>query len=511
MRLCLRLVCLFACCLSITAAAEVRLPSVISDHAVLQRNKPVRIWGWASPTEAVTVKFHDQTIAAKADAYGAWEVWLKPEKAGGPYVLMVSGDQTATPLQRVDMLVGEVWIASGQSNMEFPLTGFPGAPLKDGEHEIAAANHPNIRLLVQAKRMSGVEIADTDSVWKICTPDAAKSFSAVAYFFARKISEEEKVPVGVIDSTWGGTPAQSWMSAGGIAGAELHSLELEAASVARVSAAAAAIKTEYAAEDAAAKAAGKPPVAHPGLSTDRPQWMPSALYDGMIAPYVNYTIRGAIWYQGETDHDIPNRALYYSRVFPALIQDWRRQWREGDFPFLFVQISSFDGGEGWATVRDAQRRTLDLVNTGMAVTLDLGLVKNVHPPDKQTVGARLAQAALGSVYGQQVETESPLFVQATTEGSGVRAWFSHAEGLTSPDTAIGDFEVAGANGKFVAAAAKIEKVGDWETVIASAPNVAAPVYIRYGWTPVVKSYLYNASGLPMSTFTSESDVDMLLK
>jgi len=511
MRFGVRLFSLLVCFMPLAAAAEVRLPRVFSDHAVLQRDKPVRIWGWSSAAENVTVKFHDQTMATRADMYGRWEAWLKPEKAGGPYTLTVSGDATAAPLQRSDILIGEVWIASGQSNMEFPLAGFPGAPLKDGDKEIAAASHPNIRLLVQTKRSTMIEAADSDNVWTLCTPETARNFSAVAYFFGKKIAEEENVPVGLIDSTWGGTPAQSWMSAAGIAGAELHSLELEAASVERASATAASIKTEYAVEDAAAKAAGKPPVVHPGLSTDRPQWMPSALYDGMIAPYVNYTIRGAIWYQGETDHDIPNRALYYSRVFPALIQDWRRQWREGDFPFLFVQISSFDGGEGWATVRDAQRRTLELVNTGMAVTLDLGLVKNVHPPDKQTVGARLAQTALGSVYGQKVETASPLFVQATTEGSGVRAWFSHAEGLTSPDTAIGDFEVAGADGKFVAATAKIEKVGDWETVIASAPDVAAPVYIRYGWTPVVKSYLYNASGLPMSTFTSQSDVDMLLK
>jgi len=509
MRFCLRLVCLFAGCLSMTAAAEVRLPSVISDHAVLQRDKPVRIWGWASPTETVTVKFHDQTIAAKTDAYGAWEVWLKPEKAGGPYVLTVAGDQTAAPLQRVDMLVGEVWIASGQSNMEFPLTGFAGAPLKNGEQEIAAANHPNIRLLVQAKRTSGFEIGDSDSVWKICTPETAKSFSAVGYFFARKISEEEKVPVGVIDSTWGGTPAQSWISTEGIASAGLNSLELETAFAVQDTSRAAAIKAEFAAEDAAAKAAGTPLVTHPRVPGDRPDWVPSALYNGMIAPYVNYTIRGAIWYQGEADHTPANRAQHYSQVFPALIQDWRTQWREGAFPFLFVQLASFDIADGWATVRDAQRRTLELKNTGMAVTLDVGLPKNVHPPDKQTVGARLAQTARGMVYGEKVETASPTFEQATTEGDGIRAWFTHAEGLKSSDATIGDFDVAGANHKFVPATAKIEKIGAEETVVASAPGVPAPMYIRYGWTPVVKSYLYNESGLPLGTFTSESVLDML--
>ena len=513
MRFGVRLFSLLVCFMPLAAAAEVSLPHVLSDHAVLQRDKPVRIWGWSSPAENVTVKFHDQTAAAKADMYGRWEAWLKPEKAGGPYTLTISGDATAVPLQRSDILVGDVWIASGQSNMEFPLAGFDGAPMKDSEKEIAAADHPKIRLLLQDKRATPVDKADSDNVWTLCTPETAKRFSAVAYFFARKISEEENVPVGLIDSTWGGSPAQSWISSAGIAGAELHSLELEAASVARSTGRSEAIKAGYAAEEAAAKAAGKPVQAHPAIPwpADRQEWMPSSLFRGMIAPYVNYTIRGAIWYQGETDHEGPNKALHYSRVFPALIQDWRRQWGEGDFPFLFVQISSFDGGDGWATVRDAQRRTLDLVNTGMAVTLDLGMVKNVHPPDKQTVGARLSQTALGMIYGEKVETASPLFVQATTEGNGMRAWFSHAEGLKSPDATIGDFEVAGENGKFVAATAKIEKIGEWETVIANAPDVAAPKYIRYGWTPVVKSYLYNAGGLPMSTFTSESDVELMLK
>jgi sialate O-acetylesterase len=507
MRFGLRLVCLLACCLPM--AAEVRLPSVISDHAVLQRDKPVRIWGWSSPGEAVTVKFHDQTIAVKADAYGIWEAWLKPEKAGGPYILTVSGDGTSAPLQRADILVGEVWIASGQSNMEFPLTGFSSAPLKDGEKEIAAANHPEIRLLVQKRRTSGVEIADSDDAWKVCTPESAKNFSAVAYFFARKIAAEEKVPVGVIDSTWGGTPAQSWISTDGIASAELGSLELEAASMVRGASKTEQAKEEYAAEDAEAKAAGKTPAAHPHPPADRSHLVPSALYNGMIAPYVKYTLRGAIWYQGEADHAPPARALDYSRLFPALIQDWRTQWAEGPFPFLFVQISSFDGGDGWATIRDAQRRTLQLGNTGMAVTLDVGTAKNVHPPDKQTVGARLAQTALGMVYGEKVETASPLFTQATTEGESIRAWFSHAEGLKSPDATIGDFEVAGADHKFVAATAKIEKVGDAETAVAGASGVPVPVYIRYAWTPVVKSYLYNAGGLPMGTFTSESDVELM--
>jgi sialate O-acetylesterase len=466
-------------CLCGIASAEVRLPHVLSDHAVLQREQPVRIWGWATPAENVTVAFHGQTLQARANAFGAWEVWLRPEAAGGPFVLTVSGDDTAVPLQRTDVLVGDVWVASGQSNMEMPLAGFgPGTPVKDAEKEIAAANQPRLRLLVQRKRNSDAPQRDSEDTWSVCTPETAKMFSAVAYFFGRKVSEEEGVPVGLIDTTWGGTPAQSWISSEGIAWAGLGNMPIETANAMRDVALADDAHAEFAAEDAAAKAAGKPVLVHPKAPGGHAPFTPIVLYNGMIAPYVKYTIKGAIWYQGETDHDVPNRSLYYSRVFPAMIQDWRKQWGEGEFPFLFV--------------------------------LDIGTPNNVHPPDKETVGARLAQTALGMVYGRKVEAASPLFVEATTEGASMRAWFSHAKGLSSPDAVVGDFEVAGADHKFVAATAKIEKIGEDETVVASAPGVAAPMYVRYGWTPVVTSYLYNVEGLPMGTFTSETDEWMLV-
>lgn len=490
--------------LALPLAAEVRLPKLFSDHAVLQRDRPVRIWGLASPSETVTVKFHGQSLSASADAYGMWEVWLKPEAAGGPYTLNVSGSATATPLERTDLLVGDVWIASGQSNMEFPLKGFSSAPMKDSAKEVAAANHPQIRLLVQKKRTSATPLTDQESVWSLCTPETATNFSAVAYFFGREINEREHVPIGLIDTTWGGTPAQSWISADGIAYSNLTSVHADGATVAREQGRADAIRAQYAAEDAAAKAAGKPLPQHPRIPGDHQgAWMPSTLFNGMVAPYTKYTIKGALWYQGETDHE-GERAANYARVFTTLIQDWRRQWSQGEFPFLYVQIASYNGGEGWGMVRDAQRRTLALGNTGMAVTLDVGLEKNVHPPDKQTVGARLAQTARGMVYGEKIEEASPMFVQATTEGGAMRVWLSHAEGLTSRGTLAGDFEVAGDDHKFVTAtSAAIEKVGEHETVLVSAPSVAAPKYVRYGWTPVVTNFLYNASGLPAGTFTSE--------
>jgi sialate O-acetylesterase len=206
--------------LPLTAAGAVQLPNVFSDHAVLQRDRPVRIWGWGQAGENVTVHFHGQTVSAQTDPSGYWEVWLKPESAGGPYSLTVNGDATATPLERKDILVGDVWLASGQSNMEFPLAGFTGtipAPLKDGEKEIATANHPRIRLLVQKKATSTVPLGDGSDPWTECTPETARHFSAVAYFFGREISERENVPVGLIDTTWGGTPAHSWISPAALA------------------------------------------------------------------------------------------------------------------------------------------------------------------------------------------------------------------------------------------------------------------------------------------------------
>ena len=505
-----RLILLSAVCtlaLPFTAAAAVQLPYLFSDHAVLQRDRPVRVWGWANAGENVTVRFHSQTVATQTDPTGYWEAWLKPESAGGPYTLTVSGDSTPAPIERKDILVGDVWLASGQSNMEFPLVGFPGtnpAPLKDGEKEIAAANHPRIRLLVQKKATSPVPLNEASDTWTECTPDTARHFSAVAYFFGREISERENVPVGLIDSTWGGTPAHSWISPEGLATANLTSVFEDGGRIVRDQGRADQIKANYAREDAALQAEGKPPVSHPHVPGDNGgAWVPGTLFNAMIAPYTRFTIKGVLWYQGETDSDA-KRAPYYHRVFSTLISDWRHQWGEGDFPFLFVQISSFNStAPGWPVVRDAQRRTLSLRNTGMAVTLDVGTPDNVHPPDKQTVGDRLALAARAMVYGEAIEYSSPEFLQATTEGNAMRVWFTHAEGLTTHGQDVGGFELAGDDHTFMPATGKIEKIGESDTVLVSSPKVAFPRFVRYDWSGVVTTFLYNRAGLPAGTFTSE--------
>ena len=489
--------------LAMNASAAIRLPNMLSDHAVLQRERPIHLWGWATPGAHVSARFHHQTVPAIADALGKWSLWLAPERAGGPYTLTVSGDGPEKTVS--DLLVGDVWFASGQSNMEIPLDGFPGsAVIKNAAEEIASANNPKLRLLLVEKKSSDFPLNDISATWTACTPETARKFSAVAYFFGREIAAKENVPVGLVDSTWGGTPADSWTSMETL-GSDPRLLPAFA-SRARFAALQTDVTARVAAEkaeDAAAKAAGQPAPKHMWHPFET-SWSPAGLYNGMIAPFTPMSIRGFLWYQGETNSS-PDRAPFYATLFPALIGDWRMHFAQGDLPFLFVQISSFNSPrEDWGLVRDAQRRTLSVANTAMAVTLDVGLANNVHPPDKQTVAARLALAARAMIYGEHVAYGSPLFREATAElqpdgSTALRVWFHNGEGLTYRGAPATGFEVAGADGRFVPAGAKVEK----DTVLVAAPGVPHPAFVRYGWMGVVENSLYNAAGLPASTFTSE--------
>jgi len=487
------------------AGAEIRLPNILSSHAVLQRDEPIHIWGWSDAGETVTVRFHGQTRTASADDLGKWSLWLMPEQAGGPYTLTVQGNSTSDAGSHItlsDILVGDVWVASGQSNMELPLKGFPGsAVLKNGEQEIAHANLPTVRLLYIEEKSSYYPLDDTPATWTECTPQTAAGFSAVAYFFGRDINAREHVPIGLIDSTWGGTPVDSWISMDRIGSdAGLMPIFASWAHFTNRLTDRSLVLAKEKREDEAAEQAHQPKPEH-SWHPDGLSWQPASLYNGMIAPLVPYTIKGAIWYQGETNSD-PERAPYYARFFQAMIQDWRTHWHEGNFPFLYVQISNFySPNEDWGAVRDAQRRTLSVANTAMAVTLDVGTKDNVHPPDKQTVGARLALAARAIVYGEpQLEYSGPLFRTATIEGSSIRVWFDHAkDGLTAHGPQLEGFEVAGSDGKFGPATAKIEG----STVVVEAQGVSHPKAVRYGWASWTDANLFNKAGLPASTFTSQ--------
>jgi len=464
------------------AAAQLKLPRLFSDHGVLQRDRPLHVWGWARADAKIAVSLHNQRMMAVADRLGRWDAWLKPEAAGGPYVLVVDGGAAEGKVQVQDVMLGDVWFASGQSNMEFPLKGFDGAPLKNAAAEIAAATDPHVRLLRIEHKSSPIPLRDIDANWTTTTPATATDFSAIGYFFAREIAARQHVTVGIIDSTWGGTPADSWVSTDALASDAALATIAEAR------------------EDAAIVASGGKPPPHPWHPPED-AYRPSSLYNAMVAPFTDYGIKGVIWYQGETNSNVA-RAPYYADLFRGLITDWRHNFAQGAFPFLFAQISSFNSPEEeWGLVRDAQRRALVLTDTAMVVTTDVGDPGNVHPADKQTVAARLALAARSVAYGKRVAYQSPLFRQVSGEPGGKRIWFDHAEGLTSRGAAVVGFEVAGPDRRFVPATARI----DGESVVVTGA-VSKPSYVRYNWSNVVPGSLFNAAGLPMSTFTSEERI-----
>jgi sialate O-acetylesterase len=468
---------------------------------VLQRDRPIHIWGWSDPGEKVAVAFHGTSRDSLGDSLGNWNVFLPPEAAGGPYQLTVTG---SNKIVLDDVLIGDVWFASGQSNMEMPLKGFPGAPLKDSAEEIAHAGQPQIRLLHIPNKAADFPLRNSAASWTVCSPETASNFSAVAYFFGRDLNARERVAIGLIDATWGGTPAEAWVSLQSIsADAALMPVFATRAHMMQTQAESAEILATERRQDLVARQAGRTPSEHP-WRPDPASWAPAALFNGMVAPAVAYTIKGVIWYQGESNS---RRAFapMYGRIFPTLIADWRAQWHEGDFPFLFVQIANFKSNatEEWAIIREAQRRSLSGANSAMVVTVDIGDPDNVHPADKQTVGARLALAARALAYGENVEYSGPLFRQATPDGEGVRVWFDHAaSGLVARGGALQGFEIAGDDGRFVPATARI----DGGTVVAGNATVAEPKYVRYGWANAPVVNLYNSDGLPASPFTSEDAI-----
>ncbi len=454
---------------------QARLPGILSSHMVLQRERPIHIWGWAAPGEKVSVALRGISRETVADSLGNWSVFLLPAPTGGPYQLTIAASNR---IVLDDVMIGDVWFASGQSNMEMPLKGFAGAPLKDSAAEIAHAAQPRIRLLLIPRKAADFPQRDIDASWTACTPETAANFSAAAYFFGRELAGREHVPIGLIDATWGGTVAEAWMSLQAIsADAALMPLFATRAGMMQSQADNAAILAKERHEDAAAREAGQAPPPHP-WRPDPASWAPAALFNGMVAPAAPFGIKGVIWYQGESNSRLDFAPLY-ARIFPALIADWRARWHEGDFPFLYVQISSFKSNptEAWAVVREAQRRTLSVANTAMVVTTDIGDPGNVHPADKQTVGARLALAARALAYGEPVEYSGPLFRQATTEGEAMRVWFDHtAAGLVARGAALEGFEIAGEDGRFVKADAHI----DGPTVVAADDRVPAPRFVVTG-------------------------------
>ena len=485
-----------------TISAAVRLPQMLSSHAVLQRNQPIHVWGWADANESVSVTFFGETRTAIADRLGHWSVYLSPRAAGGPSEMKVTASNQVV---LSDLLVGDVWFASGQSNMEMPLNGFPGsAVIKDGAKEIGAATQPQIRLLYVPKSASPYPLEEftTKVAWTLCTPETAAKFSAVAYFFGRDLTATEHVPIGLIDSTWGGTPAEAWTSMEGLsADASLMPLFTAFAKMSNAQAHAEEQKKADAQDDETARQKNQPLPKH-SWRGDLSSWTPSWLFNALVAPATSYPIKGVIWYQGESNTDAI-RAPLYGKLFQAMISDWRTHWREGDFPFLYVQIANFETAPAalWPTVRQGQLETLKLVNTGMAVTIDVGEPGNIHPANKQAVGARLARAARAVGYREDIRYSGPLFQTASAEGNALRVWFRGADGAlrAKGDSTLQGFEVAGEDHQYSSAEAKV----DGSTVLVTSATVDHPKYVRYGWQNAPVLNLFDSAGLPASPFTSE--------
>ncbi len=477
-----------------TLAAQLEVASPFGDHMVLQRDQPIALWGKAKPGETVTLALGAATATAVADGTGKWSATLAPMPAGGPHQIAIRSGSDVVQLS--DVLVGEVWLCSGQSNMEWSLKQLDETAASDG----------SLRLLKVPRLATGVEQESFQASWSVCDPTTAATFSAVAYHFGRELRARLDVPVGLVQSAWGGTPAESWTRRAAMAQHEVTQPIVERwdAAIAGWPEAQRAYEQALAAWEQAAK---KP--AEPGEKPAEKPRAPagphspncaSSLWNGMIAPLVPLSIRGVIWYQGESN---ATRAFQYRTLFPAMIEDWRAAFGR-EFPFLFVQLANFvpaeNARQAWAELREAQLLALRLPKTGMAVTIDIGDSADIHPKNKVDVGKRLAAAALGLTYGLKVEPSGPLFEAATFEGGRARVTFRHAGGgIVVKGEAPSGFMIAGADQKFWPATAQI----DGAAVVVSSPEVAAPVAVRYGFECDPKCNVYNREGLPASPFRSD--------
>lgn len=439
--------------------AKIILPSLITDNMVLQQNQTITIWGWTTETiEKISVcgSWNNDTISTKAFE-GKWKVQMHTPSYGGPYTLCIKGHVTKM-IQNV--MIGEVWLASGQSNMEMPVDsiskGFRG--VIDYKIKIAAANFPNIRMFTVSKQTADYPQNNCDGEWQVCNPQTVKRFSAVAYFFAKTLCDNMNVPVGIISSSWGGTNAVTWIK-----------------------------NDELIEQNKRTKQnSGKCPVD------------PGSLYNSMIYPCKNYTIKGVIWYQGESNK---RNVATYTGLMTKLITGWRADWGI-EFPFYFTQIAPFTSNDGISSVpvREAQLKTLSVPKTGMAVTSDIGDLDHIHPKQKEEVGRRLAIWALAKDYGKMIVYSGPLYKTMIMDGKSMIIKFDYVEsGLLVKGKTLTNFEIAGKDHVFIPAVAKIK--GDFVEVYND--KIDLPVAVRFAFSDKAQPNLYNKAGLPASAFRTD--------
>jgi sialate O-acetylesterase len=448
--------------------AEVKLPAIFGDHMVLQQQTGAALWGSATENKMVkvTTSWDRKSYSTRSDAEGNWKVVVNTPEAGGPYSISISDGET---LVLEDVLIGEVWVCSGQSNMQMTMSGYRNQPVTGSNEAIATSGNEKIRLFTVERNKSLERLDDFSGEWMKCVPEHVANFSAAGYFFGEMINEALDVPVGLICSSWGGTRIEPWMSDAGF---------------------------------------GKFSWVHlPDKSSSKEfsQQVPTVLFNAMIAPMAGYGIRGALWYQGESNRNEPEN---YEKLMPGLAENWREEWNIGDFPFYYVQIAPFSYGNGnSAFLREAQLNASDdIPNFGMACTMDAGEENCIHPANKKVVGERLAYLALVNTYGQNgFECSGPVLKEMKVEGSLVKLTFDHAKnGLTTFGKELKNFEIAGENKRFVPATAYITGQG----ITLFSPAVENPVAVRYAFKDFVAGELCNTEGLPASSFrTDDWDVE----
>lgn len=462
--------------------AEVVVSGLFSDHMVLQRNTPIAVWGTAVAGERITVRLAGQQAVGRADDAGRWRTQLRPLDAGGPFVLTIAGTNTIT---LHDVMIGEVWVCSGQSNMAFPLKQAVNAG-----REAADADSPDIRLFTVPRSVADTPQTTVKGTWLVCKPQTAAAFSAVGYFFGRDLQKSLGVPIGLIHASWGGTPAEAWTAR--------PALESDPDLAAVLSL---PILTPPPGQGRVqpTQRASTRPAKPPG-----PQNRPAALYNGMVHPLIPYTIRGVIWYQGEAN---TTRSYAYRKVLPAMIRNWRADWGQGDVPFLIVQLANFQARQtvpyfsDWAELREAQLMALAVPKTALVVTIDIGEPDDIHPKNKQEVARRLALSARAIAYGQDIPYSGPIYKSHTVQGDRIRLRFDHADGglAARGGEPLAGFGIAGKDRRFVDAAAIVEE----DEIVVSSERVSSPVAVRYAWGDSPVCNLVNRDGLPASPFRTD--------
>ncbi len=482
--------------LSTSEGAELSMPDIFGDHMVLQRDRPIILWGRAAPGESLSIDLADQSVTTTAATDGTWEAQLPALPAGGPHILRVRGNTT---LAFQNVLIGEVWLASGQSNMEWLLKETDGA-----SEEIARSRNPNVRMIKVARAVSAEPMESIEGLWRECDPTTSGWFSAVGYYFAKTLAEDLSIPVGIINSSRGSAQIQPWIPRPEFLSQPALKEDWEKWEK--------AVSAFPAAQERYAKAltqweekASTPPSQADLRSKPQPPFgpghynEPGGLFNGMVAPLARLSIRGVLWYQGEANS---RRAAAYRGAFPILISSWRKAWKDPEMPFLFVQIAPYAAGDfvpsgpERAELRDAQAAALDLPATGMVVTLDIGGPEE-HPRNKRDVGLRLARLAEAKVYGLDVPYSGPVFERADFVEDRVLLHFAHSETLRTLDgNPPTGFEICGSEGTFFPAEATLQE----NTVVLTAGEVPLPVGVRYAWCNLPQVNLVNGENLPAVPF-----------